>query len=517
MKQYKNKKDLQVHLLNGSRLLRDYVSSTLGPKGRTVSLTQKNGTTLITKDGVTVANFLESQDPFENIAIRILRQASQKTCDESGDGTTTTTLLASQLFEQCLVYLESNKHLSPVQIKESLEKDIVWCIEQIKDKSIKVRTKEDIVNIASVSANGDSEIGQLVCEAIEQAGYYGSILIEQSKSSKTSMEYAEGFRFDAGYLTEKLVTNQDRSTIFYGGPDEEPPFVLVTDHRFGSNKDDLLCYEFALRASRPLIVIAADYDIDGPAVGAAIHSFGLGKVKIALIKAPRFGEEKLRILDDICIATGATLISKATGLTLKDVKLEHFGKCKKFESTKTRTVLGDCFGDSKLVQKRIEGIQSQIKESESPQEVERLQERIGRLTAGVVILRVGGQTEAEMIERKHRIEDSLGAVKSAQSYGIIQGGAVSYTDLSKQTKNPILKLVLRQPFLKLAENAGLNGHELINKIKNNRGFNFKTNKFENLFDSGVIEPAQVVISSLSNALSAAMMLLMTDSAIIDAS
>lgn len=515
MKLLKNDKDLQQSFLIGSSTLKKYVASTFGPKGRTVSLTTKNGKTLVTKDGVTVALFVESEDPFENVAIQILRQSAQKTCDEAGDGTTTTTILASAIYQSCLRYLELG--YSAITIKESLERLSARCVEQIKKISFPVENESDIENIATVSANNDRETGKIVAEAVSQAGFYGSVLIEESKTNDTHLQILEGFRFDSGYLSDKFVTNKDRMSIFY-----ENPFVYVTDYCFGASKQDVAPLEFAIRDNRPIVIVATDFDTEGSVIGACLNNFVQGKIKIALIKAPRFGEERRQILEDLCLSTGATFISKENNLTVADFKMDYFGKCGKFESTKYNTILGDCRGNPDNVLNRISGIKEQISQTTFMPEIEKLQERISRLSAGVCIIHVGGKTEAEVIEKKHRIEDSLGAIRAAQSYGILAGGTTAYIQLTKflaSDKDPLKNILIeafKEPTLKIAENSGTNG-ELIyaTLLKSKKGFNFKSGKYVDLIKDGIIEPSQVVISSLTNAVSAAMMLLMTSAAIVE--
>lgn len=506
----KNKLELQKLFLNGSKELKEYVEATFGPKGRTIAIQGKNPNSapVITKDGVTVSNCFSSEDPFENIAINILRQAAQKTCDESGDGTTTTTILATKIYEELC-----KRNVNPALIKEEMENRINQIILFVQNKSTQVTTEEQIEQIALISSNGDKEISEVLKKAISTAGFMGSILFENSKTTQTYVNSLDGFRMDSGYLSDKFVNRTDNMSVNY-----ERCRIIVTDYCFGANAHDALWLELVVRDKTPVIVVASEYDIDGPGVGVVLANYVKRNANVALIKAPRFGDEKRAILDDLCIATGATLISKSNGLLLKDVKLEHMGFCEKFESTKYNTIIAGVAGNVEKVQARIEGIKEQITQTEHPTEVEILNERISRLNSGTVIIQVGANTEAELLEKRHRYEDALGAVKATLSSGFVPGGSKIYCLVAEKLCKgiPALKEAYTEPLKVLCKNSEQDFDTIYSRIKkeNEVIFNFRKNKFENFEEAGVIEPTDVVISSIKNSFSAAMLLYQTDGALI---
>lgn len=515
------KEGLKQKLLEGATELAEYVGTTLGPYGRTVLISSDKAGTFATKDGNTVAAAFSTDDPVRKIAVDIIRQSTQKTNDQAGDGTTTTTVLAAALFQE----LNRQELLGTniLQLKSELETVSEFCKKEIETSATEIHSEQDIHNIALLSANGDEQIATIIKESVDKAGFYGSILIEDSKTSETFVEYKEGFKFDTGYVSEKFATNKDRLSIEY-----ENCWVLVTDQRFGTSPKDVLPLEWAVKDNRPLIIIADDFDLEGPGFGAALGNFIKGKVKVALVRAPRFGEEKRNILDDICIATGATLISRQNSMVIADAKPEDFGKCDKCEITRYSTTLAGLAGDPEKIEQRIAGITAQIAETDVVGETNKLSERIARLSAGVVTIKVGGNTPADVAERRHRIEDALGAVKCTLLEGYVTGGTLTYFKLLKKLENFSNRekkisretlAVVRHGFTRLLENLCRNGKFspdfAMEKMRPEKdfGLNFRTGKFENLLSAGVIEPAILVKSVIRNSITAALTLFYSDAAI----
>ncbi len=516
------KEELKSKLINGANKLAEYVGTTLGPYGRTVLISDNKNGVFATKDGNTVAASFKTDCPIEKMAVSAIRQATEKTNDQAGDGTTTTTVLAAALLRE----LNRQELLGTniLQLKSELEEVSEIFQKLVNFMSTEVRDDKDILNVAMLSANGDTAIATLIKESVDKAGFYGSILVEDSKTSDTFVEYKEGFKFDTGYVSEKFATNKDRMSIEY-----ENCWVMVTDQRFGTNPKDAFPLEWAAKDNRPLIIIADDFDIEGPGFGAALGNFVKGKVKVALVRAPRFGEEKRNILDDICIATGATLISRQNNMAIADTRPEQFGNCDRCEITRYSTTLAGLSGDPELIEQRIEGIRSQISETDVIGEINKLSERIARLSAGVVVIKVGGNTAAEVIEKKHRIEDALGAVKCTLLEGYVVGGTLTYfilLDKLEKLCNREKKIsretlaVVRYGFNCLLENLCRNGKFSADfareKMRPNKniGLNFRSGKFEDLLKAGVVEPSILVKSVIKNSFTAALVLFYADAAIM---
>ncbi len=516
-----NKEEFQRKILDGAKQISEYVGTTLGPHGRTVLLEDVQGT-IATKDGNTVAKSFFSDDLISNVAVKLIKQGSQQTNDLVGDGTTSTTVLAVALLE------ELNKFCSLGYSRLDLKEQLSFCknkIEEILSQlSIEVKSEEEIFNIAKISANGDEEIAKIVSESIDRAGAFGSIIVGTSKNSSTYVEFKEGFRFDSGYLTEKFVNNKDKMLAEYN----EASWVLVTDKRFGSNPLDIRCLEWAAKENRPIIVVADDFDTDGPGFGAALHNFLQGKVKVCLVRAPRFGEEKKQILEDLCVATGATLVSN-TSQTVTDfdkIKPEHFGLCQKFTCSRFTTILAGSNGSAEKIAERIEGIRCQMAETDLIGEQNKFSERISRLSSGVVEIFVGGLTFGEIIEKKHRVEDAIGAVRSCLDSGYVVGGTLTYYKILnclakekfvKEYTSKILQNSVDSLLKKLCTNSGV-AFDLVRQkmnIKKNFGFNFRQNKFQNLLENNVIEPTKLVLYVLLNSLTVAELLFYSEAAIIN--
>ena len=520
-KHYQSGTGLNEKILSGVNKLADNVASTLGPKGRNVILHKKGGSPIVTKDGVTVAKFIEFEDPFENVGAQILKQAAQNTNTNAGDGTTTSTVLAREILVQAQKYLASG--VSPVELKRGMDKAVTEIVKNLDELSIPVSSLQDIKHIATISANGDKNIGELVSTAIDLVGKDGSITIEESKSLTTTLDTVEGFRFDSGYFSKSFVTDQRRSAAVY-----DDPLILVTDHRIEQLEEILPILEVVARENKPLIIVAEE--VEGQALAALIMNTVRGSMKIAAVKAPRYGEERRGILQDLCTSTSATFISRSGALTLAETKLEHLGRAKKIDIIKNNTTIIDGESDWDEVEKRIASLKEEITQTEDIHECERLQERITRLASGVAIIKVGGATEIEMMEKKHRVEDALEAVRSAQQEGTVTGGGTALVraahNLKVTTENKeqaigveIIKQSLTGPLKQMALNAGASPDLIINRIlktKNTRqGWNFSTGKMVDMYEAGIIDPKKVTRNAIENATSVSSTLLTTSCAIVE--
>jgi len=521
-RKYESNLKLQQKILKGVNVLADNVASTLGPRGRNVILHHKEkGTPVITKDGVTVAKFIELEDPFENVGAQIIKQAAAKTNSEAGDGTTTSTVLARAILDKAQRYLIAGA--PPIELKRGIDKAVEAIVENLKEASTPITSEEDIVHIATISANGDSTIGKLIATAVDLAGKDGAITIEEARSLETSLDVVEGFRFDSGYLANAFITDEKRGVVKY-----ENPLLLVTDERIEAVEEMMPVLELIAREARPCIIIAEN--IEGQALAALIMNAVRGTLRIAAVKAPRYGEERRNILKDLAISIGATLVSRENNLRLKDVKLNHFGSAKTFECSKNFTTIVGGTGNIKEVEEKIEVLKTELGQTEDLHECERIQERITRLASGIAIIKVGGATEIEMTEKRHRIEDALEAVKSAQQEGIIPGGGIALikacNNLQVKTENDSqelgVKIILeavKEPARQMAINAGESPDMILSMIEkeaNDIGVDFTTGQTINMLEAGIIDPAKVTRCALQNAASVASTLITTNSAVIEA-
>ena len=519
-KKYCSDSSLHEGILRGVNILADNVASTLGPRGRNVILHKKGSRPIITKDGVTIAKFVDLEDPFENAAAQVIKQAASQTNSVAGDGTTTATVISRAILRQAQRYLKVGA--SPVELKRGMDKAVITIIEALESVSRPIMSEEDINHIATISANGDKSIGELIALAVDRVGKDGSITVEEGRSVETSLDLVEGFRFDSGYLSPQFINDEHRGAVKY-----EDPLVLVTDQQIDAVDQILPVLEVVAREGRPLVIVAEN--VEGQALAALIMNAIRGTMKVAAIKAPRYGQERRNILKDLCASIGATYISKERGLKLKDTKLEHLGGCKSIDITKGITTIVDGRGDSDNVEKRIDALKVELEQTDSMYECERIQERIIRLASGIAIVRVGGATEVEMIEKKHRIEDALEAVRSAQQEGIVPGGGVTLLRVTKdikiETENEDqslgVKIVLeavKAPLRQMAENAGDSPDLILSKVlaaDDELGWDFSTGKLVNMLDAGIIDPVKVIRTALQNAASAASTLLTTNYAIIE--
>jgi len=516
---YSSNLDLQQKMFSGVNKLADNVAVTLGPKGRNVILCKKDGQPVITKDGVTVAEFVHLEDPFENAAAQVLKQAASETNNMAGDGTTTSTVLAREIVNNSQKYLVAGS--SPIELKRGMDKALTAVLAKILKLSRPVDSIEDIESVASISANNDKEIGKLISSAVEKVGHEGSILVEDGKSFETSLDLVEGFRFNSGYFAQAFVTNERKNSIEY-----EDVLLLVTDHKIDNVAKVLPVLELAARESKPLLIVAEQ--VEGQALAALIMNSARGSMKVAAVKAPGYGQERTNILDDLCLATGAQFISRASGRHLEETKLTDFGSCKRAEILKNFTTLMGGQADYEGVEKRIEALKSEIRQTDSHADCKKIQQRITRLASGVAVIKVGAATEIEMIEKKHRVEDALEAVKSAQQGGIVPGGGSTLLrcsdfvleDLEEDQRigSEIIRTSLQAPIRQMAVNAGLKPDLIVERVLNSDGlgWDFKKLKLADMLQEGIIDPTKVTSVALRNAVSVASTLITTSNAIIEA-
>ncbi len=519
-REYESNLALRDKLVSGVEKLADNVASTYGPRGRNVIIHPKGKNPIVTKDGVTVAEAVQFSDPFENVAAQIIKQAAAKTATDAGDGTTTATVLARSIYTAAQKYIAAGA--SPVEIKRGIDKTVEAVVEQLKSISTPIKSAEDIEHIATISANGDEVIGKLIARAVDLAGKDGAIQIEEARSVETSLDVVEGFRFDSGYLSPKFITDERRGAVRY-----DNPFLLVTDAKLESVEEMLPVLEVVAREGRPLIIVAEE--VEGQALAALIMNSIRGSLKVAAVKAPRYGEERRGILKDLAIATGATFVSRESNISLKDIKLTDLGTSKTIEITKGWTTVVDGNGDAGQITDRIEVLKTEIDQTDNLHECERIQERITRLASGIAIIRVGGATEVEMVEKRHRIEDALEAVRSAQLEGVVPGGGLALVSAIRnlnvempnedQTigKNIVMETAFA-PVRQMAANAGESPDLVADVVMNceeGDGYDFRTGQVINMINNGIIDPVKVTRCALQNAASAATTLITTNYAIIE--
>ena len=514
MKFYDSGMELRQKILSGIDTLADNVASTLGPRGRNVILQPDKGTPVITKDGVTVAKFVDLADPFEDVGAQVIKQAAAQTNSMAGDGTTTATVLARAIYKSAQKYIQVG--LSPVVLKREIDDAVEDVVENLKDLARPIESEDDIRHIATISANNDEKIGKLVAMAISSAGKDGSITVEEARSIETSLDLVEGFRFEGGYVSSSFINNERRGAVVY-----EDPLILVTDEKVENVKELLPLLEQIAREARPLVIVGSDFE--GQGLAALIMNAIRGSMKVAAVKAPRYGEERKNILRDLALSTGADFVSRESGVRLKDARLEHLGTCKKIDILKSQTTIIGGKGDPEGVVSKMDALRLELKQTESIYECERIQDRISRLNSGVAVIRVGAATEIEMIEKRHRIEDALEAVKSAQQEGILAGGGVSLVRAADKIKSKtegaaIVKEAILEPVRQMARNAGVSPDMIVEKIrksKGSKGWNFAQGKMSDMFEEGVVDPLKVTRCALQNSASAASTLLTTNHAIIE--
>ena len=522
MKYYESDNKLQEKLLSGVEKLADNVCSTLGPKGRNVILKTKDGNPIITKDGVTIANFVDLEDPFENLAAKIVKQAAAKTNQVAGDGTTTSTVLTRAIFKKALKYINSGA--APIDLKRGMDRAKEDLLKVLKDNAHKVTSMENLKHIATISANGDEVVGDLLATAIEQAGIDGGIKIEDAKSSQTTLEMVEGFIFDSGWVSPRFINDERRNAVAY-----DDCIFFITDHKLEFIEPVLPILELAARESKPLIIIADE--IEGQFLASLIVNVVRGSMKVAAVKPPRYGEERREIFKDIALATGGTFFTRESGKDFSEFKLKDFGRAKSADITMHNTTIVGGNASNEQVEERISVLKELINNEADIKICERAQERINRLVSAVAIIKVGAATEVEMVEKKHRIEDALGAITAAQKHGFHAGGGVSLLRASKQITSPkkinedvalgykIIRECCTEPFKQISDNCGLSSEVLVEnllKFKNkNMGIDFSSGKKCDLIKEGIIDPVLVTSVALESAVSVAGTLITTNYAVVE--
>ena len=516
-KHYITGEDLQKKILAGVNKLADNVAATFGPKGRNVILAKRGLNPVITKDGVTVAKFVDLEDPFENAAAQLLKQAASETNNLAGDGTTTSTILAREIYTKSQKYLSAGS--SPIELKRGMDKAVIEVVNELKNMSRPVEVKEDVEHIATISANGDETIGKLIAAAAEQVGHNGAITVEEAKSFETSLDVIEGFRFDSGYFAQAFVTNERKNSVEY-----ENPLILATDYKIDAVQEILPVLELVAREGRPLIIVADQ--VEGQALAALIMNTVRGSMKVAAVKSPGYGQERRNIVEDLCLSVGATFVSRSSGKKLNEVVLSDLGICKKIEILKNETTFVGGIADWDKIDVKIESLKAEIKQTENMGECQLLQQRITRLNSGVAIIKVGAPTEVEMVEKKHRVEDALEAVRSAQAEGVVPGGGLALLNCQNfriNTENEdqnlgasIVRAALEAPIKQLASNTDQSPGLIIHQIRNSgQGWNFKTNELTDMEGAGIIDPTKVTRVALQNAVSVASILITTNNAIVE--
>lgn len=501
----------------------DAVKSTLGPRGHNVVLEKKWGSPTITNDGVTIAKEIELEDPFENMGAQLLKEIASKTNDVAGDGTTTATVLGQAIFKQGLKSVVAGAH--PIAIKKGIEKAVVSAVDFIKSDAKEIKTKEEIAQVATISANNDSEIGSLIADAMDKVGHDSPITVEESKGINNELVVVEGMQFDKGYASPYMITDRERMEA-----ELDSPLILLTDKKISNIKDILPVLESVVQSGKALLIIAED--IEGEALATIVVNQLRGTFKCVAVKAPGFGDRRKAMLEDIAILTGGVVITEDKGMVLEETTVESLGTAKKVKISKDSTTIVEGAGSKEEISARAAEIKTQIEVSDSDYDKEKLQERLAKISGGVAVIKAGAATETELKEKKFRIEDAVAATRAAVTDGIVSGGGTTLIraipaveklaeSLSDDEKMGalIVKNALEEPLKQIAKNAGVEGAVVISKILENKdkdyGFNAQTLKYVNMVDAGIIDPAKVTVTALQNAGSIAAMLLTTEVLVAD--
>ncbi len=512
--------DARQAMLRGVNKLADAVKITLGPKGRNVVLEKKFGSPLSTKDGVSVAKEIELSDPKENMGAQLVREVASKTSDVAGDGTTTATVLAQAIFREGVKAVTSGTN--PMDIKRGIEKAVETATAEIKKLSRPIAGKA-ISQVGTISANNDESIGEIIAQAMEKVGKDGVITVEEAKGLETSLEVVEGMQFDRGYLSPYFITDPERMEVVL-----EDAYLLIHEKKISSMKDLLPVLEQVAKGGKPLLIIAED--VEGEALATLVVNKLRGTLHAAAVKAPGFGDRRKAMLEDIAILTGGKCITEDLGIRLENVKLEDLGRAKKIVIDKENTTIVEGAGKAKAIEGRVKQIRTQIEETTSDYDREKLQERLAKLVGGVAVIKVGAATESEMKEKKARVEDAMHATKAAVEEGIVPGGGVALIrcigtldETIKKEKSEdvaigirIVKRALEEPVRQIANNAGYEGSVIVNQVKEldkDKGFDAQNEKFVNMIEAGIIDPTKVVRSALQNAASIASLMLTTEAVV----
>lgn len=514
--------DARDQLKKGIDQLASAVKVTLGPKGRNVVIEKKFGAPQVTKDGVTVAKEIELEDKFENLGAQMVKEVASKTNDDAGDGTTTATVLAQSIINVGIKNVTAGAN--PMDLKRGIDKAVAKVTESIKKQSHDVGESNDkIEQVATISANNDSAIGKLIADAMKAAGREGVITVEEAKGTEDELKTVEGMQFDRGYISPYFVTDTDKMEAVM-----EHPYILLTDKKISTMKDLMPILESAVQNGKGLMIIAED--IEGEALATLVVNKIRGSLKVAAVKAPGFGDRRKEMLEDIAVLTGGTVITEEKGLTLEGASLDMLGTCEKIVIDKENTTVVNGDGAKENIKARVKQIKSQIEASTSDYDKEKLQERLAKLAGGVAVIYVGAASEVELKEKKDRVDDALSATRAAVEEGIIPGGGVAYvraiTELEgmkgdnedETTGIAIIKRAIEEPLRQIVENAGIEGSVIVQKVKEGKddyGYNARTNQFENLYESGVIDPTKVARIAIENAASIAGMFLTTECVIVE--
>ncbi|MCX8058605.1 MAG: chaperonin GroEL [Spirochaetes bacterium] len=507
-------------IVNGVTKLASTVKVTLGPKGRNVLIEKKFGAPTVTNDGVTIAKEIDLEDSFENIGAQLVKEVATKTNDVAGDGTTTATVIAEAIIKEGMKNIVAGSN--PIKIKRGIDKAVNEIVKEIKAKAKPITNKDEIAQVAAISANNDEEIGKLIAEAMDKVGKDGVITVEESKSLETHLEVVEGMQFDRGYVSAYMVTNSDTMTA-----ELDDPFILIYDKKITSMRELIHLLEDVARTGKPLLIIAED--LEGEALATLVVNKLRGTLITVGVKAPGFGDRRKAMLEDIAILTGGTVISEDLGMKLENATLEHLGRAKRVKVDKENTTIVEGAGDPKKIKDRIAAIKKEIELSTSEYDKEKLQERLAKLAGGVAVINVGAPTEVELKEKKARVEDALSATRAAIEEGIVPGGGVTLILASKvldKLELPeeemigvnIVKKAIEAPIRQIATNAGYEGAIIVEKAKTvkwGEGFNAAKGEWTDMFKEGIIDPAKVTRSALQNAASAAGMLLTTEAVVCE--
>jgi chaperonin GroEL len=508
-------------ILRGVNQLAEAVKVTLGPKGRNVVLEKKFGGPTITKDGVTVAKEVELKDPLENMGAQMVREVASKTSDVAGDGTTTATILAQAIFREGVKAVAAGAN--PMALKRGIEKAVEIVADEVLKMSIKVESDDKIAQVGTISANGDSTIGNIIAEAMKKVGKDGVITVEESKTMSTELNTVEGMQFDRGYLSPYFISDPDRMEAVL-----EEPYILIHEKKISNMKDLLPLLEQIARSGRPLLIIAEE--VEGEALATLVVNKLRGTLNACAVKAPGFGDRRKAMLEDIAILTGGKAIMEETGIKLEGVRLEDLGKAKRVTVDKDNTTIIDGAGDESTIAGRIKQLRAQIEETTSDYDREKLQERLAKLAGGVAVIKVGAATETEMKEKKARVEDALHATRAAVEEGIVPGGGIALLRASAALKGlkadgdeqigvDIIRRACEEPIRQISGNAGYEGAIIIEKVRSNKnanyGFNAASGDYEDMLAAGVIDPAKVTRSAMQNASSISALMLTTEAMICE--
>jgi chaperonin GroEL len=514
--------DARDRLKSGIDQLASAVKVTLGPKGRNVVIEKKFGAPQVTKDGVTVAKEIELKDKFENLGAQMVKEVASKTNDDAGDGTTTATVLAQSIINVGIKNVTAGAN--PMDLKRGIDKAVRKVTESLKKQSHDVgESNEQIQQVATISANNDFAIGKLIADAMKAAGREGVITVEEAKGTEDELKTVEGMQFDRGYISPYFVTDTDKMEAVM-----DQPYILLTDRKISTMKDLMPILEPAVQSGKGLMIIAED--IEGEALATLVVNKIRGSLKVAAVKAPGFGDRRKEMLEDIAILTGGTVITEEKGLTLEGATLDMLGTCEKIVSDKENTTIVNGSGAKENIEARVNQIKTAIEASTSDYDKEKLQERLAKLAGGVAVIYVGAASEVELKEKKDRVDDALSATRAAVEEGIIPGGGVAYIRAIEELEGlkgdnedettgiAIIKRAIEEPLRQIVENAGIEGSIIVQKVKEGKGdygYNARTNQFENLYESGVIDPTKVTRVAIENAASIAGMFLTTECVIVE--